>query len=120
MLVLAASVTLVLTAACGSGQGTGPAVAQGTGPGIVHRSSSGGGQQSGNRSTGNAFSLAFARCMRAHGVPNFPDPNGQVGQLGPGSGVDPASQPYQAAINGPCRSLAPAGWVSSGQVSNGS
>jgi hypothetical protein len=113
--MLAASVTLVLAAACG----TGPTVAQRNGPGIVHRSSSGG-QQSGNRSTGNAFSLALARCMRAHGVPNFPDPNGQAGQLGPGSGVDPASQAYQAAINGPCRSLAPPAWVSSGQVSNGS
>ncbi|HLK00184.1 MAG TPA: hypothetical protein VKU39_09785 [Streptosporangiaceae bacterium] len=71
----------------------------------------------GQRSAGASFSPAFARCMRAHGVPKFPDPGGQ---LGPGSGADPASAAFQAALNGPCRSLAPPAWVSSGQVSGGS
>jgi hypothetical protein len=80
----------------------------------------GGSSSGGERSTGTSFSLAFAECMRAHGVPNFPDPDGKAGQLGPGSGVDPASQAFQAAINGPCRRLAPPAWVSSGQVSGGS
>jgi hypothetical protein len=60
-----------------------------------------------------SFTAAFARCMRAHGVPNFPDPNGRSGQLGPGSGVDPGSPAYLAAINGPCRSLAPPAWLDS-------
>jgi hypothetical protein len=69
----------------------------------------------GNTSTG-VFSLAFARCMRANGVPNFPDPNGQSGQLGPSSGIDPNSSEFQAALNGPCKSLAPPGWVGSGKV----
>jgi hypothetical protein len=58
--------------------------------------------------------------MRSHGVPKFPDPDGKGGQLGPGTGADPASQAFQAALNGPCRSLAPSAWVSSGQVSGGS
>jgi hypothetical protein len=58
--------------------------------------------------------------MRAHGVPRFPDPDGKGGQLGSGTGADPASQAFQAALNGPCRPLAPAAWVSSGQVSGGS
>jgi len=47
--------------------------------------------------------LAMARCMRSHGVPNFPDPkfrsgpNGGVGvELG-GSGIDPNSPAFQAA-----------------------
>lgn len=66
-----------------------------------------------SRSTGT-FTLGFARCMRAHGVPRFPDPNGTPGQLGPDSGVDLASAPFQAAVNGPCRSLAPPAWVSTG------
>ncbi|HEX6525624.1 MAG TPA: hypothetical protein VF070_37275 [Streptosporangiaceae bacterium] len=60
--------------------------------------------------------------MRAHGVPKFPDPGGQLGpdggrHLGPGGGADPAAQEFQAAVNGPCRSLAPPAWVSSGEVS---
>lgn len=70
------------------------------------------------RSTGS-FTLAFAQCMRANGVPNFPDPNGQGGQLGPGSGIDPASAAYQHAIDGVCRSLAPPAWVSTGVQSSG-
>jgi hypothetical protein len=61
-----------------------------------------------------AFTREFAQCMRAHGVAKFPDPNGRGGQLGPNSGVDPASSGYQAALNGPCKSLAPAAWVQSG------
>jgi hypothetical protein len=64
-----------------------------------------------SRSVGS-FTAGFARCMRAHGVPNFPDPNGTSGQLGPDSGIDPTSAPFQAALNGPCRSLAPPPWVS--------
>jgi hypothetical protein len=52
--------------------------------------------------------------MRANGVPNFPDPTGEPGQLGPDSGVDPGAPEYLAAINGPCRELAPPAWVDSG------
>jgi hypothetical protein len=61
-----------------------------------------------------SFSLAFATCMRAHGVPDFPDPDGQAGQLGPGSGIDPGSPRFQSALNGPCKPLAPPGWLSTG------
>ena len=90
-----------------------------TGTGVVTRPGSGSGSQSsGNRSAGT-FTLAFAECMRTHGVPKFPNPNGKGSQLGPDSGVNPASPTFQAAVDGPCRSLAPAGWVSSGPVSKG-
>ena len=49
--------------------------------------------------------LAMARCMRAHGVPNFPDPqvsSGQGGGVqiklgGPGSDIDPQSPAFQSA-----------------------
>jgi hypothetical protein len=37
--------------------------------------------------------LAFSRCMRSHGVPNFPDPNS--------SGVLPKSQVAQLAASSP-------------------
>lgn len=45
-----------------------------------------------------AAALNYAKCMRAHGVPNFPDPNSQGGfQIEPGSGMNPNSSQYQAA-----------------------
>jgi hypothetical protein len=67
--------------------------------------------------TVSSFTVLFAQCMRANGVPNFPDPNGQPGQLGPNSGIDPTSEKFQLAINGPCESLAPPAWVDSGSGS---
>ena len=46
--------------------------------------------------------LANSRCMRSHGVPNFPDPqfgsNGQVSiKITKGSGIDPRSPAFQRA-----------------------
>lgn len=57
------------------------------------------------------FSVAFARCMRANGVPGFPDPDGKSGQV-TSSGINIHSAGFQAALYGPCKSLAPADWVS--------
>jgi hypothetical protein len=49
-----------------------------------------------------AQALELAKCMRANGVPNFPDPqfaaNGAE-RVGPVAGVDPNSPTYQAATN---------------------
>jgi hypothetical protein len=107
-------------AACSAGAGSsgGPS---GSDPQLAVSSGDAGSARSGDtppadgqrRSTGS-FTAGFARCMRAHGVPRFPDPNGTPGQLGPDSGVDLASAQFQAAVNGPCRSLAPPAWVSTG------
>jgi hypothetical protein len=50
-----------------------------------------------------AQALAMSRCMRSHGVPNFPDPqfgNGPDGGVGirlSGAGIDPYSPAFQAA-----------------------
>lgn len=112
-----------LVGACGSDPAsssstTTAGATSGTGVVISSGSGSGSGSQSGDRTTGS-YSVAFAECMRAHGVPKFPNPNGSPGQLGPGSGVNISSPTYQAALNGPCESLAPAGWVSSGPVTEG-
>ncbi|HUB04867.1 MAG TPA: hypothetical protein VMA76_07350 [Solirubrobacteraceae bacterium] len=47
--------------------------------------------------------LAMARCMRSHGVPNFPDPqfqtgpNGGVGVRIGGAGINPSSPAFQTA-----------------------
>lgn len=102
-------------AACGSAPANPAASASGTAGHITAggAGSGAGAGGSGQRSAGS-FSLPFARCMRAHGVPNFPDPDGQAGQLGPGSGIDPNSPQFQSALNGPCESLAPLGWLNTG------
>jgi hypothetical protein len=56
--------------------------------------------------------LAFSRCMRAHGLPNFPDPtsHGHGIQLSaaPDSGVDPQSPAFRAAQKA-CQHLMPGG-----------
>jgi hypothetical protein len=45
-----------------------------------------------------AQALQFARCMRSHGEPGFPDPDSQGSfKVGKGSGVDPSSSRYRAA-----------------------
>jgi hypothetical protein len=45
--------------------------------------------------------------MRANGVPDFPQSNG--GHL---TGINTLSSQFQSALYGPCKSLAPADWVS--------
>jgi hypothetical protein len=63
-----------------------------------------------------AQELALAQCMRGHGVPNFPDPQGSEGySLGPGGTIEGAggsvdinSSQVQAAY-GHCRHLLPGG-----------
>ena len=52
-----------------------------------------------NPSPGNAnLGLELARCMRAHGIANFPDPSAGGGiELAPGSGLNPQSPAFQAA-----------------------
>ena len=112
VLTLAVFTGLALgAAACGGGAANPTASTSGAAGNVTAGGTASGG--SGQRSSGT-FSLAFARCMRAHGVPNFPDPNGQAGQLGPASGIDPSSPRFQSALNGPCKSLAPPGWLNTG------
>jgi hypothetical protein len=52
--------------------------------------------------------VAYAKCMRSHGVPRFPDPNSTGGFNANGPGVDPRAPQYQAAAKA-CMSLMPAG-----------
>ena len=44
-----------------------------------------------------ALLLQFAECMRAHGLPNFPDPTSNGIRIAQNSGIDPQSPQYQAA-----------------------
>lgn len=53
--------------------------------------------------------LAYAQCMRAHGIPNFPDPKVTADSfITPlkGTGIDPHSPQFQAAQSA-CQSLQP-------------
>jgi CubicO group peptidase (beta-lactamase class C family) len=82
---------VVTLAACGGGT-----IAGATTSSITTTSSSAAGPE------------AYVQCMRAHGVPNFPDPvDGHI-TLSPSSGIDPTSPAFQAASNA-CAALAPSG-----------
>jgi hypothetical protein len=91
-------VGLVLVAAACSGGSGGAGVAQ-----------SGGGETNGpspSPSSGGS-ALAYSRCMRAHGVTNFPDPDssGDI-TIQSGSGLDPNDPVFRSAQQA-CQSLAP-------------
>jgi hypothetical protein len=64
-------------------------------------------------STGYEQMLAYSECMRAHGVPDFPDPNasGNI-HVGPGSPNDPMNGPQEQTANNTCRHLEPGGGAS--------
>jgi hypothetical protein len=47
--------------------------------------------------------IALAKCMRAHGVPNFPDPDANGDIQFPVSSPIPRSPAFQRAQNGPCK-----------------
>jgi len=60
--------------------------------------------------SGQGSALAYSRCMRAHGITKFPDPDshGNLGlNAGPGTGIDPNSPQYKAADQA-CKHLMPA------------
>jgi hypothetical protein len=69
-----------------------------------------------------AQALAFSKCMRDHGVANFPDPQQagsggtvvKVGEQGSGGGFDPESPTFKTAMQA-CQSLMPTG----GQLNTG-
>jgi hypothetical protein len=89
----------LLSAACSSSPST---TASGASPGTGASASAGGG-------TNYASELAFARCVRSHGVPNFPDPD-STGHFSKtvlrALGV---SDSRLRAAEGPCQNLLPAG-----------
>ena len=72
------------------------------------------GSPAGNSTSGHpaAQALAYSKCMRSHGVPDFPDPkvNGHSVSMGVGTRGDlnPSNPAFKAASRA-CRSLQPAG-----------
>jgi hypothetical protein len=68
-----------------------------------------------------AQALKYARCMRAHGISDFPDPDNQGGialKPSPGGDLDPNNPQYQAADKA-CKSLMPGGGAGSSTNTSG-
>jgi hypothetical protein len=86
----------LLTAACSSAGSSGPAVAS------VSSSAS----PSSSTGSTRASALAYSRCMRAHGVTDFPDPGADGHITLPGRGAH-AQSPKLAAAQQACQSLLP-------------
>ncbi len=104
---LALAGAAALLAGCGAGSSAG-------GGGVAHLAAgSPASAAPGSATTGSgagspaATALAFAACMRAHGVPDFPDPAAGGGFLfQAGAGVDPSS-PAFAAAQAKCKRFLP-------------
>src|SRR5579862_3451869 len=93
----------LLAAGCGGSSGA---------PGVASLGPSAATTTTGAASTGATSkasgAFAFSRCMRSHGVPNFPDPSAGGGiQITAGSGIDPGSSQFQSAQRS-CQDLLPA------------
>jgi hypothetical protein len=93
----------LLAAGCGSSGSGAPPVASISSSPSASATSSGG--------SARASMLAYARCMRAHGISDFPDPKPdgtlQV-QASPGGDLDPNNPRYKAA-NDACKKYMPGG-----------
>ena len=101
LLIAAAVVSAAVIAGCG-GSSPNPATASG---GSTASKSSAASASSSGPSDGAQGALEFARCMRANGVPNFPDPS-------PGGGFAfqaPVSSPALKGAQAKCRKLLPGG-----------
>jgi hypothetical protein len=111
-MLLAAALLAATTAACSSGS-SGPGVANASPTASSSSSASPG--PSGSGGSGLTQGIAYARCMRSHGVPSFPDP--RQGPNGQGYGwvlnaqTNPDSPQFQAAIKscGPIPNLGAGG-----------
>ena len=105
-LAFAAFISAVLVAGCGGSSPSPTATAGGT----TISASSAGPTSSGSTAPGNSHPpsmLAFASCMRANGVPNFPDPKPGGGIALP-AGSNPRAPAFRAA-QAKCQKLLPGG-----------
>jgi hypothetical protein len=93
-LLAAVTVLALLAAGCGGNSSR-------SDPGDSYAASTGTSGDSG-------LAARYVRCMREHGVANFPDPVDGRLQLRPDSGVDPSSAAFKAA-EAACKALAPHG-----------
>jgi len=109
VLALAALAGLALALA-GCGGSSSPAVAHlSSTKGSGSTSSASGGSSPESAASPEQAGVAFAKCMRSNGVPDFPDPNAGGGFVfHPGGGMNPSSPAFEAA-QAKCRKLLPGG-----------
>ena len=100
LLACAALVSVVLVAGCG-GSSPNPTSSASSAASAGSATTAGSSTADGARSG----PLAFAECMRAHGVPNFPDPK-PGGEFRVPIGNNPAAPSFQAAQS-KCEKLVP-------------
>lgn len=100
------SVIALFGAGCGSHAATGSASNTGAASSASSASASTGASA---QATKREKGVKFAECVRAHGVPHFPDPNA-TGDFN--FGVDVSAATFTAAVNA-CKSLQPPGTLSS-------
>jgi hypothetical protein len=125
--VVAVAAFALLAAGCGGGGGS-PGIASiassttgttattqngsafgGDTPSSAPAGGRGGGQFKIGMNVGTVDGAKFSACFRKHGVPNFPDPNGQgVITIQSGMGIDPSSPTYRSAQS-TCEKLLPNG-----------
>jgi hypothetical protein len=103
----AALLSLALAVAGCGGSSPSPSVAHlSTRKSVSSASAESGGSSPESPATLQRAALAYARCMRASGVPNFPDPNSSGGFSV--RGIDPGS-PSVTAARAKCRRFMPPG-----------
>jgi hypothetical protein len=90
------------------------------GVGIAACGSASNNNQTRSAAKGYAQAIAFSKCMRAHGLPKFPDPQSSGGgvqlSIGSGTGINPQAPAFQSAQKA-CRHLLPGGGPGSGHAS---
>lgn len=103
VLTVTTLVGAILLAGCGGSSGDGSTTAS-TAAGGNARTAASSATASGATSAGantpgagGSGPLAFAKCMRADGVPNFPDPHTGAGPVFNTAGIDPSSPAFQTA-----------------------
>ena len=110
LLVAAVAGLTVLAAGCGAGTRA-PSVASISTAGST--TTAGAPARSPGASAGKSYgdAVAYSTCMRAHGLPNFPDPNRQghlLVRIHSGGDLNPTSPQYQSADKA-CAHLLPNG-----------
>jgi hypothetical protein len=88
----------IAAAACGGGSPAGVASL-----GTTTTAAPAGARDVGGPASGPPL-VEYATCMRAHGVPTFPDPNPTTGAMNPPAGIDRGSPQVIAALRA-CSSL---------------
>ena len=103
LLAVAILVGAVLAAGCGAASRTTTMLVLGGDPATATSTSS---AAAASPTPGTGGLLAFAKCMRSHGVPNFPDPvaGGNGFEVGPG--LDRSAPAFKAA-QADCQKLMP-------------